>query len=181
LGAPVAYKFSANLRRRYEELADFPEGYLVLGDAVCSFNPIYGQGMTVAALEAVALAECLVNGHRALAKRFFARASRIIDVSWTAAVGNDVCFPEVEGPRTPLTRFLNWYVDKLHTAAYSDATVSIAFLKVINMVAPPPSMLHPRIVWRVVKGNLWPDRHQGGLVEEQAAPQPKSAVVKRAG
>lgn len=160
LGEPVAYKFPANLRRRYEKLVRFPEGYLVFGDAFCSFNPIYGQGMTVAAMEAQALGECLARGPNRLAKYFFAKASKIIDVSWSAAVGNDLGFPEVEGPRTPMVRFLNWYLGKVHIAAHHDAQVSIAFLKVINMIAPPPSIMHPYIVRRVIKGNLWASRRK---------------------
>jgi hypothetical protein len=157
---PVAYKFRANLRHRYEKLDRFPEGYLVLGDALCSFNPIYGQGMTVAALEAVALDDCLAAGRARLAGRFYGRASRIVDGAWEAAVGTDLGFDEVEGPRTPMVRFLNWYIDKVHAAAHDDAAVSIAFLRVINMLAPPPSILHPRIVWRVLKGNLGAGRRE---------------------
>ena len=156
LREPVAFTFPANLRRHYEKLNRFPEGYLVIGDALCSFNPIYGQGMTVAAMEAKALENCLADGGSQLARRFFARASQIIDVSWNAAVGNDLKSPEIEGPRTPMLRILNWYLDKLQLAAHHDAVLSAAFLKVINMVAPPPSILNPRIVWRVLKGNLWP-------------------------
>lgn len=154
LSGPAAYTFPANLRRHYEKLDSFPQGYLVFGDALCSFNPIYGQGMTVAAMESEALDECLAEGRDRLAERFFAQASKIIDVSWSITVGNDLNYPEVEGPRTPMVRFLNWYIDKLYLAAHQDAAVSIAFLKVTNMVAPPPTILHPRIVWRVIKGNL---------------------------
>ena len=154
LGAPVAYTFPANLRRHYEKLPRFPQGYLVIGDALCSFNPIYGQGMTVAAMEAEALGECLANDRKRLAKEFFAKVSKIIDVSWSAAVGNDLGYPEVEGPRTPMVRFFNWYIKKLHKAAHTDAQVSIAFLKMINMVAPPATILQPRMIWRVIKGNL---------------------------
>lgn len=158
LGAPVAYKFPANLRRRYERLDSFPDGYLVIGDALCSFNPIYGQGMTVAALEASALGACLEAGRQQLARRFFSRAGRIIDDPWNAAVGTDLGFPEVQGPRPPMVRFLNWYISGLHRAAHHDAQVSIVFLKMINMVAPPPTILSPRIVWRVIKANLRADR-----------------------
>jgi len=175
LTEPVAYKFPANLRHRYEKLERFPEGYVVFGDALCSFNPIYGQGMTVAAMEAVALDECLAEGRSRLAKRFFARASKIIDESWNSAVGNDLRYPQVEGPRTPLLRFLNWYIQKLHFAAHHDDQVSIAFLKVINMLAPGPSIMHPRIVWRVLKGNLLAGRGGSDRLDEKvAAPLEKS-------
>lgn len=171
LRAPAVHNVPTNLRRRYDRLVPFPEGYLVLGDALCSFNPIYAQGMTVAALEAVALDETLAQGQEQLASRFFARANKIVDDAWNTAVGTDLAFPEVEGRRSPPTRFLNWYIGKLHRAAHHDAQVSIAFLKVINMVAPPPTILHPRIVWRVLKGNLGWGRPRLGQDERRAASQ----------
>jgi len=164
LTEPVIYTFPANLRHCYEKLARFPQGYLVFGDALCSFNPIYGQGMTVAALEALALQECLAKKGDRLVKNFFARASKIIDVSWSTAVGNDLSHPEIEGPRTPMVRFINWYISKLHIAAHTDAQVSIAFLKVVNMLATPPSILHPGIVWRVIKGNLHPGQEKASNI-----------------
>jgi 2-polyprenyl-6-methoxyphenol hydroxylase-like FAD-dependent oxidoreductase len=179
LGAPVAYKFPANLRRRYEKLDRFPEGYLVFGDALCSFNPVYGQGMTVAAMEAAALGECLANGHHRLAEQFFDKASEIVEVSWSTAVGTDLCFPEVAAPRAPMVRFLNWYIGKLHIAAHRDALVSVAFLRVINMIASPPSVLHPRIVWQVIKGNLWPGRRKAHAVLKRDFPQPETIGVNR--
>ena len=162
LSGPVPYNFRANVRHRYEKLDRFPEGYVVTGDALCSFNPIYAQGMTVAAMEAAALGDSLADGDERLAERFFARTTDLIDVSWNSAVGTDLGYAEVEGPRTALVRFINWYVRKVHIAAHEDAEVSIAFLKVTNMLAPPPSILHPRIVWRVIKGNLAARRRDAG-------------------
>jgi hypothetical protein len=153
IGDPVAHKIPSNLRRRYERLPRFPQGYLVLGDALCSFNPIYGQGMSVAALESVALDNCLKRGEAWLAQRFFRQAGKIVDIPWRTAVGNDLRFPEIEGPRSPMTRFINWYIGKLHHAAHHDATVSVAFLKVVNLLAPPPGVLRPDIVWRVLRSN----------------------------
>jgi len=81
----VRYRYPANLRRRYERLARFPGGYLVFGDALCSFNPVYGQGMTVAAQEAALLRECLNAGDADLAQRFFAGAGTVIDTPWDIA------------------------------------------------------------------------------------------------
>jgi 2-polyprenyl-6-methoxyphenol hydroxylase-like FAD-dependent oxidoreductase len=179
LGEAAVYKFRSSLRRHYEKLARFPEGYLVLGDALCSFNPLYGQGMTVAALEAAALGDCLAGGRDRLAERFFDRAGKIVDASWSAAVGNDLCYPEVEGPRTPMVRFLNWYLAKVHVAAHDDARVSIAFLRVINMVSPAPTILHPRIVWRVIKANLRPGRREAGGGGRQILARPESVLADR--
>jgi 2-polyprenyl-6-methoxyphenol hydroxylase-like FAD-dependent oxidoreductase len=150
----VRYRYSANLRRRYERLARFPNGYLVFGDAICSFNPVYGQGMTVAAQEAALLHECLDVGAEDLARRFFAAASTVIDTPWDIAVGNDLRHPQVVGPRSPKVRFINWYIGKLHMAARHDAKLATAFLEVANLEAPPTRLLHPAIVMRVIRGNL---------------------------
>ena len=79
----------------------FPRGYLATGDAICSFNPIYGQGMSVAATEALALDESLASGLDGLAQRFYSRASKIVDIPWTIATGEDLRFPQVEGKRPP--------------------------------------------------------------------------------
>ena len=154
LTQPVRYNFHANLRHYYERLNDFPEGFVVAGDAVCSFNPIYGQGMTVAAMEAEALDRCLYLNHLPFAENFFKDMGKIVDISWKTAVGGDLNYPEIKGDRTIMTRLLNWYIRKLHKAARYDADVSIAFLKVINMVSSPPAILTPRIVWRIMKNNI---------------------------
>lgn len=154
LDEPLGARFSASLWRRYDKLARFPEGYLVVGDAMCSFNPIYGQGMSVAALEAVALGETLRQGETDLARRFFALAANVVDVPWGIAVGNDLRMKETVGPRTPAVRFINWYIGKLHRAAHRDAETTLAFHRVSNLLAPPQTLLHPRIAARVVLGNL---------------------------
>ena len=154
LGDFVRYRYPANLRRRYERLARFPKGYLVFGDAICSFNPVYGQGMTVAAQEAACLRECLAAGDADLAQRFFAAASIAIDTPWDIAVGNDLRHPQVTGPRPPKVRFINWYIGKLHMAARHDAKLATAFLEVANLEAPPTRLLHPANVVRVIRGNL---------------------------
>lgn len=148
------YRFLASQRRRYERLARFPRGYLVFGDAICSFNPVYGQGMTVAAQEAVALDACLCQGLDQLARRFFKAAATVVDGPWDIAVGNDLRHPAVAGARPAFVRFINWYVGKLHVAAQHDAKLTNAFLRVANLVAAPPTLLSPAVVWRVLRGNL---------------------------
>lgn len=172
ISEPHPYRFPASLRRHYEKLKRFPEGYIVVGDALCSFNPIYGQGMTVAALEADALDDCLSHGRAQLARRFFAKASKIIDVPWSTAVGNDLAFPEVEGPRPFPTRLINWYLGHLHRTACDDADVSIAFLRVVNMLAPPPTILHPKIVWRVLRHQLGQRQKGPGAAASRPAETP---------
>jgi 2-polyprenyl-6-methoxyphenol hydroxylase-like FAD-dependent oxidoreductase len=147
------YQFSANLRRHYEELSRFPEGLLVFGDALCSFNPIYGQGMTVACTEALALQECLAAGSQGIARRFFQASSKLIDIPWQIAVGGDLQHPAVAGKRTAQVRFINWYLAKLFQAAQHDAVLATRFLEVANLMKPPPSLMAPHIALRVWKGS----------------------------
>ncbi|MCW5702232.1 MAG: FAD-binding monooxygenase [Bradyrhizobium sp.] len=154
----ITYRYPANLRRRYENLTDFPKGYLVVGDAICSFNPVYGQGMTVAAQEAALLQQCLEAGDADLARRFFAAARDAIDIPWDIAVGNDLRHPKVQGRRSLKVRFVNWYIGKLHLAARYDAQLAIAFLRVANLEAPPTLLLSPGNVLRVIRGNLVPGK-----------------------
>jgi flavin-dependent dehydrogenase len=150
----AVYKFPANRRLRYERLSRFPDGYLVFGDAMCSFNPVYGQGMTVATLEALVLRRCLSEGDEGLARRFFRRVKPIIDNPWDIAVGNDLRNVRVEGPRSAMVRFVNWYVGRLHYAARADSVLSSTFLKVANLMASPLSLMSPAIAIRVLRGNL---------------------------
>jgi pimeloyl-ACP methyl ester carboxylesterase/2-polyprenyl-6-methoxyphenol hydroxylase-like FAD-dependent oxidoreductase len=154
----VTYKYRANQRRHYEKLTRFPEGYLVLGDAICSFNPIYGQGMTVSAQEALALQGCLNEWRSAgtldgIAPRFFRQATPIIDAAWMQATGEDLRFPEVDGPRPPATAALLGYTNQVQQAAMDDATVCRALAKVVNLMEPPASLLHPRVALRIL-GNV---------------------------
>jgi len=150
----VSYRYPANLRRRYERLKRFPKNYLVFGDAICSFNPVYGQGMTVAAQEAALLRACLLEGNADLARRFFSAAATAIDTPWDIAVGNDLRHPQVQGPRPANLRFINWYIGRLHMAARRDAVLANAFLQVANLETSPARLLHPSVALRVLWGNL---------------------------
>ena len=122
----------------------------MLGDAICSFNPVYGQGMSVAVLEAVELNKALHEGPRQLAQWFFARAAKIVDAPWSMAAGNDLRMPDVPGKRTAIGRFLNWYIAKLNMAARHDMSAVMAFQKAKNLLAPPQSLLKPSLMARVL-------------------------------
>jgi 2-polyprenyl-6-methoxyphenol hydroxylase-like FAD-dependent oxidoreductase len=152
LQAPVPARFPASVRLRYERLDRFPEGYTVTGDAVCSFNPVFGQGMTVSALEALTLRDCLRDGPGQLGQRFFRSAAKLVDIPWSIAVGADLRFPEVEGPRTPKVRMVNAYLARLHVAAGSDPVLGRAFLRVANLIDSPEHLMSPELAFRVMRG-----------------------------
>jgi 2-polyprenyl-6-methoxyphenol hydroxylase-like FAD-dependent oxidoreductase len=146
----VTYRFPANQRRHYEKMARFPGGYLVVGDAICSFNPIYGQGMSAAALESRALGETLAAGTDGLARLFFARASKIADVPWLIATGEDLRYPQVEGKRPPGFAIVSKYLERVHRVASWDPAVCRRFFDVANLLAPPTAVMAPGIARRVL-------------------------------
>jgi len=161
IGEAASARFPASVRRRYDGLRRFPAGYLVMGDAICSFNPVYGQGMSVACLEAAELDKTLRDSGAHFARQFFARASKVVDIPWSIAVGNDLRMKEAVGPRTTAVRFVNWYMSKLHKAAHTDPVAAVAFHKVANLLAPPPSVMAPRVALRVLRANLRRNRPAG--------------------
>jgi 2-polyprenyl-6-methoxyphenol hydroxylase-like FAD-dependent oxidoreductase len=153
IGDAAIGAFPAYLRRRYDRLREFPGGYVVTGDAVCSLNPVYAQGMSVAIREAQALGEVLDrHGLDRVGQRFFKRARPLVDSAWQIATGADLGEPAVEGRRTAGWRVVNRYVNRLLTVAHRDPLVADAFLRVSAMVAPPQHLLRPRIASRVLRG-----------------------------
>lgn len=149
----LSHRFPASLRRHYEKLNRFPTGYLVVGDAICSFNPVYGQGMTSAALQAEALDRVLATQPtpNALARAFFKEAAKVVDTPWQLAAGEDFRYPETVGQKAPGTHFINAYVERVHKATHNDTVVYGAFLQVMNLKKSPMSLFHPKIVWRVLR------------------------------
>jgi 2-polyprenyl-6-methoxyphenol hydroxylase-like FAD-dependent oxidoreductase len=151
LDEPVPATYPSNVRRRYDRLARFPEGYVVLGDAICSFNPMYGQGMAVAALECAALADTLAEpGEGAIGPRFFRRAAPVLDAPWMLAAGNDLRLTRPDAPAGRVTRAVRWYMDRLHVAARTDPVVAKTFLLVTGLVEPPASLFKPGLALRVL-------------------------------
>ncbi len=151
LGPVMTYNFQRSQRWRYEQMRKFPDGFLAMGDALASFNPIYGQGMTVAACEALALRDALAEAPNRLAARFFAAAAKIIDVPWQMAVGGDLALPQVPGPRPFPVRLINAYMARVRKAAVDDPVVAAAFVRVMHLLAPPPTLMAPALMWRVLR------------------------------
>jgi 2-polyprenyl-6-methoxyphenol hydroxylase-like FAD-dependent oxidoreductase len=146
------YPFPSSLRRRYGDLDRFPDGLVVTGDAVASFNPIYGQGMSVAALDALALHHALAAGGRDdLAARYFDRVERVVGTVWQLAVRSDFAFERTRGPEPVGTDLANRYLARLLGGAHADPVLREAITRVLILERPPSTLLAPTVLWRVLR------------------------------
>jgi 2-polyprenyl-6-methoxyphenol hydroxylase-like FAD-dependent oxidoreductase len=164
LGEVARHRVPSSQWRRYDKMRRFPDGLVVFGDAICSFNPIYGQGMTVAALEALALRDCLSRGTSDLSRRFFKAAARPVRQAWQLAAGGDLALPEIGGAQPLATRLFNGYVDRVLTAAESDAAAFNQFARVTSLVDPATRLLRPAMMRRAATAN-----HRGRQRRSQPA------------
>jgi flavin-dependent dehydrogenase len=145
----MGFRHTANHRRHYDRLPAWPERFVVLGDAACTFDPIYGQGMSVAALQAVALDGWLRG--RAKARVFQRRAARAGAGAWLIATGEDFRYAETEGAPIRLsTRVINRYVARVVAAADVDRRVCAQLLDVLALRSAPPSLFLPPVLLRVM-------------------------------
>jgi 2-polyprenyl-6-methoxyphenol hydroxylase-like FAD-dependent oxidoreductase len=160
-------------RRYFEKLRRLPEGYVALGDAICSFNPLYGQGMTVATLEAIELGRRLDRHGRASARmagEFYKAAGKIIDTPWQMSTGSDFMYPETVGPRPAGTGLLNRYVRQVMLASHVSPEVHSVILDVQHLLAPPAAIMRPGTMVRTLRAA------RRSPVHEQPAPRPGDGV-----
>ncbi|MFV2013450.1 MULTISPECIES: FAD-dependent oxidoreductase [unclassified Micromonospora] len=150
---PVAFHYPVTLRRRYERMSRLPAGLLVAGDAVTSFNPVYAQGMTVAAVAALTLRKHLSpHGEPDPLGYFRDLARECIDAPWEMTTTVDLSFPEVPGHRALKTRMVQRYLGLVQVAATRDPKVTTAYLRAAGMVDTPQALMRPATLWRVLRG-----------------------------
>jgi 2-polyprenyl-6-methoxyphenol hydroxylase-like FAD-dependent oxidoreductase len=165
----VSAHFPYSRRRRFDRLPAHPVGLIAIGDAIASFNPGYGQGMSVAAMEAVALRDHLARGPLD-PRRYYRAVHRVEDVAWKISTGGDLKYDGVEGRRTPDVKVMNAYLDALTRAAQVDPVLGAQFTKVAGFMAPPQSLFKPAIVLRVLRGKGRAPAAMRPLATPQAAP-----------
>ena len=167
IGEVAHHRMPSSQWRRYDKAPRLPDGLLVCGDAICSLNPIYGQGMTVAALDAAALRDCLRRGGTDLPRRYFHASAKPIGVAWQMVAASDLAIPEVTGRRSRSMRAITRLVDWALSACESDSVVAVRFFKVNGLIDPPVRLLHPAFVYRVAAVKL--RRRRGDGQPRQAA------------
>jgi len=154
----AGFGIPGSLRRHYEDALVWPDGLVVMGDALCSMNPLYSQGMTLCALEADVLRRQLPiwkqggGGTREIQ----ALMVKVVEPAWNMAVSEDMRFPETQGHRSLGLRFHHWYGSGLCELAASHRLTLQTQVGVTNLVVPPSQLFRPEIAARVVLNKLRP-------------------------
>ncbi len=153
LGPIVGYRATENRLRHYDRVKRWPEGLVALGDVVCALNPVYGQGMTTAALGAEVLDRCLRRSRApqgirpGTGRKFQRELARTIAAPWLLATGTDYRFRRTEGPpRRRSTRMMHRYVDALIRLSTRNAGVRRRLMEVLHLLRPPAALFGPSIL-----------------------------------
>jgi 2-polyprenyl-6-methoxyphenol hydroxylase-like FAD-dependent oxidoreductase len=157
LTAISSFRSTANRLRQFDRLPRQPENFVVLGDAACAFNPVYGQGMTTAAIEAVLLDALLARYRKTgdltgLAPEFQRRLARANSTPWMLATGEDLRYSKTGVGQSPwVTRAMRWYLDRILQTSLGDIKVRQVFLETMHMLKPLTALFHPRMVIRALR------------------------------
>jgi len=184
----VTYKYTANRWRHYERMMRLPEGFIVMGDALCSFNPVYGQGMSVAALEATLLDTFLrkqqPDNIAGWTQRFQKSLVKVVKNPWKLATSDDFRFPENEGKRPFGTDLFNWYMRRIHELMASNPLVTLRGYQVLLLLKPLSVLFDPRIIWAVLGKELASRQQKPGAARStheasSSTPTPTEDIIAR--
>ncbi len=148
----VLHRLPSNQRRHVERLRRVPGGLVMLGDAVCSFNPVYGQGMTSATLQAEALGKVLDEVgtlDRRFVRAFYRRAAKAVTPIWQMSTGADFALPATRGTKAPGTDLVNRYMAKVLRASQVSEEVCLRLVEVTTLLRPQLDLMTPAMVVKV--------------------------------
>ncbi|MGJ3193232.1 glutamate synthase [Peribacillus frigoritolerans] len=141
------------VRRRFDLAKNIPEGFLIIGDAHCRFDPLFGQGISVAAVQALELQSSLFQTKRAdkgFGQRFHKRISKIIDVPWEMATTEVLRHPEIKGERTFVQPYKQWYCKRVYELSASDPEIYSRLVRVMNLIRSPLHLFHPKVLFAIL-------------------------------
>jgi 2-polyprenyl-6-methoxyphenol hydroxylase-like FAD-dependent oxidoreductase len=146
VGPVSVHRFPHSIRRDFHELRRFPAGLVPVGDAVASFNPVYGQGMPSAALHASALGAWLASGEDV--HGYFRRLRVVVDAAWQTSVVADFALPHLRAERPRGHRLMQTVSNAIDRATMTDPIVARRFIDVVNMRTHPSELLRPALLTR---------------------------------
>lgn len=169
--SPVfGFRQTANIRRRYDLPGRRPEGFLAIGDALCTFNPVYGQGMAVAAMSALALRDTLADRRRTpTTRRMQQTLLTASQQAWTISAGADKAMPGARGNAVTTRaaeRPVNWYLQRIQERSPGDPVVSRAFRSVLTLTRPVTALFTPKLAQAILLGQVSPTPAEPPMTQE---------------
>ncbi|MFK7693546.1 FAD-dependent oxidoreductase [Paenibacillus sp. HJGM_3] len=148
------------VRHHYEKVKNLPQRFLFIGDAFCRFDPVFGQGMSVAAMEALVLDDCLQRDWKEtkeistrLTKRFYRNISKVIDPVWNMIMIEDFRYHHVVGKKPLGLALLQWYTRRIFHRSSQNTEIYNAFLNVMNLLRPVSTLFSPSILYKLLRKN----------------------------
>jgi 2-polyprenyl-6-methoxyphenol hydroxylase-like FAD-dependent oxidoreductase len=150
------FNVARTVRRHYEKLKRLPSGIIAIGDAICAFNPVFAQGMTVAALQALALREILRHAgadpqRPGFAHCFYRHAARALDPAWRMARGNDLLIPHLAHHASLPDKLMSLWIRRVLATGTRDPQVARRFVRVASLIDAPTALLAASLVLRVAR------------------------------
>jgi flavin-dependent dehydrogenase len=158
VGDIAIHRQTGNRRHRYGRSRSWPAGLLTVGDAYCAFNPVFGQGITVAACQALLIRDALKHARTPLddgpmeTRRLQRRIGAAADLPWQVATSEDIRHPGSSGSQTKAQRLVGlWTAQLARLAAHGDRPAYIAFARVYHLMATSGMLFHPSVVFSVCR------------------------------
>ena len=140
--------------RRFDKVSKFPNGLLTIGDTICRIDPFFGQGMSIAVLEALALKKLLANRDRStqhLVDRFHREVRKIISPIWNMVLTEDFRYPETVGRKPAGLSIQQWYAKNIFLLSSEHKGTYNSFIQVMHLLRPTSTLMHPSIIKNVWK------------------------------
>jgi flavin-dependent dehydrogenase len=156
VGEVALHRQTGNRRQRHAEVRDWPHGIVAVGDALCCFDPVYGQGITVSACQALLLRTALASGPRAVSTRRLLRdLDRIVEFPWAVAIGQDLAMPSSSGRRTPVQAATSAWASRVaRRAVHGDQRAHDVLMRTYHLEGSPGALLHPALIASVTLGGF---------------------------
>jgi len=151
------HKIPYQVRRRFDMASQIPEGFLVIGDAHCRFDPLFGQGISVAAMEAVELQKCLQQAEhfaKGFTQLFHKKTSKLMATPWDMATTEAFRHPKIKGKKPLLQPFKQWYTKRVYQSSALDSDIYIRLARVMNLIRTPLHLFHPKVIISVIASKL---------------------------
>jgi 2-polyprenyl-6-methoxyphenol hydroxylase-like FAD-dependent oxidoreductase len=154
LSSTSAFRVPSITWRRIDKVNHFPKGLLMIGDTICRIDPFFGQGMSIAVIEALALKKLLTSQNytnQKMIESFHQQATKIISPIWNMVITEDFRYPGTIGKKPAGLSIQQWYAKNIFLLSSENKDIYNSFIKVMHLLRPTSTLMHPRVIKSVLK------------------------------